>query len=80
MSNLEGGKYYEEIEEWSVPIHEGKITARDMDDLMRKANARIGEIDPEHAGYDDAYHFEPDEDRIYVRFRTRVETGSTVLT
>lgn len=70
MSNLEGRTFYEKVEEWSVPLHEGKATARDVSDLMRKAFQVVETIDPKQAEYDDAFYVEADEDSLRVQFRT----------
>lgn len=69
MSNVEGRVFYERIEEWSVPLRDGKCTARDVSDLMRTAVQAIEKIDPKQAQYDDAFMVEADEDSLKVQIR-----------
>lgn len=69
MSNIEGRTFYEKIEEWSVPLREGKCTARDVNDLMRVALKAVEKIDPKQAQYDDAFMVEADEDSLKVQIR-----------
>lgn len=81
MSNVEGSKYFEQVEEWSVPLDEsGKCTARDVSDLLRVAGEHAKVVDPKHADYDDAFYVQADGDRLVVQFRTRVEKNAAVLT
>jgi len=76
VSNVEGRNYFEKVTEWSVPLRDGKCTARDMSDLMRMASKQAVEIDPKHADYDDAYYLEWDEDRVKVVFRREWKDGA----
>lgn len=70
MSNVEGRTFYEKIEEWSVPLRDGKCTARDVSDLMRTALQKVEAIDPKLAQYDDAFMVEADEDSLKVQIRS----------
>lgn len=69
MSNLEGRTFYEKVEEWSVPLRDGKCTARDVSDLMRKASETAEKVDPKYAQCDDAFYVEAFEDTLRVQFR-----------
>jgi hypothetical protein len=70
MSNVEGRTFYEKIEEWSVPLRDGKCTARDVSDLMRTAWHKVEARDPKLAQFDDAFMVEADEDSLKVQIRS----------
>lgn len=70
MSNVEGRTFYEKIEEWSVPLRDGKCTARDVSDLLRTATQAVEKADPKQAQYDDAFMVEADEDSLKVQIRS----------
>lgn len=69
MSNLEGRTFYEKVEEWSVPLRDGKCTARDVSDLLRVASQKVEAMDPQRAQYDDAFMVEADDDSLKVQIR-----------
>ena len=69
MSNIEGRVFYERIVEWSVPLRDGKCTARDVSDLMRVAHQHLTDNDPDQAQYDDAFMVEADDDSLKVQIR-----------
>lgn len=73
MSNVEGRTFYEKIEEWSVPLRDGKCTARDVSDLLRTAQRAMEKIDHERAQYDDAFYVEADEESLKVQIRIGIE-------
>lgn len=70
MSNVEGRTFYEKVEEWSVPLRDGKCTARDVSDLLRVASKQAEAIDPKLAQFDDAFMVEADEDSLKVQLRS----------
>lgn len=70
MSNIEGRIFYERIEEWSVPLRDGKCTARDVSDLLRTASQYLEVNDPDQAQYDDAFMVEADDDSLKVQIRS----------
>lgn len=74
MSNVEGRTFYEKIEEWSVPLRDGKCTARDVQDLLRVAQKATEKIDPKRAQYDDAFYVEASEDSLKVQIRIEIDT------
>ena len=69
MSNIEGRIFYERIEEWSVPLRDGKCTARDLEDLLRTADKHIEAIEPNDLQYDDRFMVQADDDRLFVQIR-----------
>lgn len=80
MSNVEGSKYFEQVEEWSVLLRDGKCTRRDICDLLRVADKHVEATETNDLTYDNVYYVEADEDRLVVQFRTRVEKNAAVLT
>lgn len=70
MSNLEGKTFYEKVTEWSVPLRDGKATARDVSDLFRQAEKTCRELTPESSEYDDAFLVEADDESLKVQFRS----------
>lgn len=79
MSNVSGSRpRFEKIQEWEVPLRDGKCTARDVADLLRVADQQLRESlraqgkDLKGADYDDAFYVQADEDRLYVQIRTPV--------
>jgi hypothetical protein len=69
VSNIEGRIFYERIQEWSVPLRDGKCTARDLADLLRTADKQIAEVEPNDLQYDDRFMVQADEDRLFVQIR-----------
>lgn len=69
MSNIEGRVFYERIEEWSVPLRDGRCTARDLEDLMRNADSTIEATEPNKLQYDDRFMVQVDDDRLSVQIR-----------
>lgn len=70
MSNVEGRTFYEKIEEWSVPLRDGKCTGRDVRDLLSTAYHAVEKIDHRQAQFDDAFWVEAGEDSLKVQIRT----------
>lgn len=69
MSNIEGRVFYERVEEWSVPLRDGKCTARDLGDLLRTADKHVEAVEPNDLQYDDRYMVQADDDRLFVQIR-----------
>jgi hypothetical protein len=80
MSNVEGSKYFEQVEEWSVPLREDACTRRDICDLLRVADKHVEATETNGLTNDDVYYVKVVEDRLVVQFRTRVEKNAAVLT
>ena len=72
MSNVGGRKYYEQVDEVSIPLHDGKATVRDVSDLIGTAQRKLEELRPsdKRNNSDDAFWIEADEDCLKVEFRT----------
>lgn len=74
MSNLGGRTFHEKVEEWSVPLREGKAAAKDVEDLLRKADSIIEAREPADLQYDDRYYVQADDERLFVQIRTELES------
>lgn len=83
MSNVSGSKpRFEKIQEWEIPLRDGKCTVRDVSDLLRvaentlrttlEAQGKSADAIERVLSYDDAFYVETDGERLFVTFRTPV--------
>lgn len=66
--NVESRTYYEKIDEISVPLHDGKCTARDVSDLLFVTQQMLAAAE-RPATSDDAFYVEADGESLKVQIR-----------
>lgn len=66
MSNVEGRTFYEKIEEWGVPLRDGKVVVGDVEALIMSVDKKIEDADLQ---YQARYEIRADDDRLFVQIR-----------
>jgi hypothetical protein len=67
VSNVEGRTFYEKVEEWSVPLHDGEVVIGDVEALILRADKQVEEWGD--LQYQDRYVIRAGDDRLFVQIR-----------